>query len=75
MGKTIKILNDKEKEMAKNTNNYFTSSINKYNTEDFVTLMAPELISQNGEDIFRIRSLLIIFLSLVKLNLISIRRI
>ena len=39
--------------MAKNTNNYFTSSINKYNTEDFVTLMAPEEIQRDCKRIVR----------------------
>lgn len=42
-----------EMNMAKNNGNYFTSSIGKYNTEDFVTLMTPEEIQRDAKRIFR----------------------
>lgn len=39
--------------MAKNNNNYFTSQINKFQTEEFVNLMAPEEIQRDAKRVCR----------------------
>ena len=39
--------------MAKNNNNYFTSQANKFQTEEFVNLMAPEEIQRDAKRICR----------------------